>query len=362
MISHLQWFFERAAETILSSFRTWDSFVEALSRVPRVFVNFSDLLAWPYLLSSLILAWLIYIFAKRNGTTTAASFRDFAFPSWIYQHPSAALDFRFMAVDVLMAFLLYVPIYTGIRLLGTKVTSSIIVDRLAWEPPRTLSATAVVLAAMVFLLLLDFVNYWAHVWFHKSPMLWPFHQVHHSAEVLTPATGNRVHPVENIVVAILQVPVVGLSAVFYQNILGPDRQFLLIGGVTVIGFSLALLGTHLRHSHIRFSFGPWLNRVLICPAHHQIHHSIEARHWNKNFGAKLTIWDAVFGTLYSPDRPEKFRIGLADKESRQFTTLGELYFLPFVDTLRGFVAWAVRKANSYRFQRDPVSLDQSTNY
>ena len=349
MASNIQWFLERTVEALFSSFRSWGSLVEALSRVPRTFVNFSDALAWPYLLSSIALAWLMYVFTKRNGTADAASFRDFAFPSRIYRHSSAAVDFRFMAADILLACLLYVPLYTGIRALSTKIMSALVVDRLSWEPPHSLPPTAVLLAALVFLLLLDFVNYWAHVWFHKSSVLWSFHQVHHSAEVLTPATANRVHPIENIIVAILQAPVVALSAVLYQNIVGPDRQFIMIGGITVIGFSLTLLGTHLRHSHIWFSFGPWLNRILISPAHHQIHHSIEARHWNKNFGAKFTIWDALFGTLYQPHRPEAFRIGLPNGGMPEFTTVRQLYFVPFANAARRFFAWPARRVDAVEF-------------
>ncbi|BFU96173.1 MAG: putative Fatty acid hydroxylase [Nitrospira sp.] len=329
IVDGLRWFLERTVETAFSSFRSRESFAEALGHVPTVFVNFSNGLAWPYLLSSVLLAWVIYVFARRSRTTTVASFLEFAFPSRLYRHPSTALDFRFMAVDVFVTMLLYAPMFTGVGLLGTKIISAVLVDRLGWDPPRALSVAALVLAAVGFLLLSDCVNYWSHVWFHRSPLLWSFHRVHHSAEVLTPAAAYRVHPVENAVVVMLQAPIVGLSAVFYQNILGPDRQITMIFGVSVIGFILALMGTHLRHSHIWFSYGPWLNRVVMSPAHHQIHHSIESRHWNKNFGVKFTIWDQLFGTLYAPEKPEALKVGLPDAGPPEFTSVPRLYFLPF---------------------------------
>jgi sterol desaturase/sphingolipid hydroxylase (fatty acid hydroxylase superfamily) len=352
----LQWFIERVVETIFSNLRSWESFTAAIGRVPTVFVDFSGILAWPYLLSSLVLAWLIYAYTRE--TESAGSFREFAFPYRIYRHPSTTLDFRFMVVDVLLAFLLYVPIYTAIRLVGTKMMSYLMIDQFSWQSPRALSPAAAVLSALGFILLLDLVNYWSHVWFHKIPLLWPFHQVHHSAEVLTPVTGNRVHPVENIIVAALQAPVFGLAAVCYQNVIGPDREFLMIGGVTAIGFTIALLGTHLRHSHIWFSFGPWLNRVLMCPAHHQIHHSLEPRHWNKNFGTKFTIWDALFGTLYSPHHSERFQIGLPNNESAAFTTVRKLYLMPFVYAVRQLFTWLGRTT----FDQNVDRLDQPTSY
>lgn len=325
----IQWFIERAVEEIFSAFLSWDNFKQALAHVPKVFVNLSNGLAWPYLLSSVILAWGIYHAAKRNGAIQTASFREFAFPASLYRHPSTKLDFRFMAVDMLVTFLFSVPVFSAFGLLANKILSVVVVDRLGWEPPHTLSPTSIFSLSVGFLVLTDFVNYWAHVWFHRSPTLWAFHEVHHSAEVLTPAAAYRVHPIENLIIVMLQAPVAGLSALCFRHILGPDREFMMIFGVSIIGFIYALLGTHLRHSHIWFSYGPWLNRLIMCPAHHQIHHSVDPRHWNRNFGVKFTVWDAWFGTLYQPGKPETLRVGLPGAGLREFSTVRQLYFVPF---------------------------------
>jgi sterol desaturase/sphingolipid hydroxylase (fatty acid hydroxylase superfamily) len=343
MIEDIQWFLGRVAEYALASFFSWSNFTEAIGKVPRVFTDFSNGLAWPYLLSSLALAWLIYVHAKRRGSISATSFREFAFPARLYSHPSTRLDCRFAAIDIVLTFLLYVPIMTGVGLLGAKGISLVLVGLMAWEPPRILSSTAIIVAAIGFLVLHDFINYWAHVLFHKVPLLWSFHQVHHSAEVLTPAAAYRVHPVEIIGFAVLQAPAVGLSAVFYENILGRDQQITMIFGVSIVGFVLALLGTHLRHSHVWFSYGPVLNRVFMSPAHHQIHHSIDPRHWNKNFSVKLAVWDALFGTLYVPREPETLQVGLPDTHPQDFTTVRKLYFLPFAKVAKGLFLLAHRR-------------------
>lgn len=342
-IEGIQWFLDRAAEYAFASFLSWSNFLEAIGQIPRVFTNFSNGLAWPYLLSSLALAWVIYVFAERKGGTLVSSFREFAFPSRLYRHPSTRLDCRFAAIDIVLTFLLYVPIMTGVGLLGTKGISLVLAGLMCWEPPRSLSPMAITAAAIGFLFLHDCINYWAHVLFHKVPLLWSFHQVHHSAEVLTPAAAYRVHPVEIIGFAAMQAPAVGLSAVFYENILGRDQQISMIFGVSIIGFVLALLGTHLRHSHIWFSYGPVLNRVFMSPAHHQIHHSIDPRHWNKNFSVKLAIWDAFFGTLYVPREAETLQVGLPDADPRDFTTVRKLYFLPFAKMAKGVFSLARRR-------------------
>ena len=343
MIEGIQWFLDRVVEYAFASFLSWSNFMEALGRVPRVFTDFSYGLAWPYLLSSLVLAWVIYVFATRRGRTSATSFREFAFPARLHRHPSTRLDWRFAAIDLCLTFLLYVPIMTGVGLLGVKAMSAVLVGLLSWEPPRSLSPMAIIAAAMGFLILHDFINYWAHVLFHKVPLLCSFHQVHHSAEVLTPAAAYRVHPVEIMSFAVLQAPAVGLSAFFYENILGRDQQITMIFGVSIVGFVLALLGTHLRHSHIWLSYGPVLNRVFMSPAHHQIHHSIDPRHWNKNFSVKLAVWDALFGTLYVPREPETLQVGLPDADSRDFTTVRKLYFLPFEKAGRGLLSLGQRR-------------------
>jgi sterol desaturase/sphingolipid hydroxylase (fatty acid hydroxylase superfamily) len=342
-IEGTQWFLDRVAEYVFASFLSWSNFTEAIGKVPRVFTDFSNGLAWPYLFSSLALAWVIYVLAKRRGRTSATSFREFVFPARLYRHPSTRLDCRFAALDLFLTFLLYVPIMTGVGLLGAKAMSAVLVGLTSWEPPRTLSSTAIIAAAIGFLILHDFINYWAHVLFHKVPLLWSFHQVHHSAEVLTPAAAYRVHPIEIISFAVLQAPAVGLSAVFYENILGRDQQITMIFGVSVVGFVLALLGTHLRHSHIWFSYGPMLNRVFMSPAHHQIHHSVDPRHWNKNFSVKLAVWDALFGTLYNPGAPETLQVGLPDADPHDFTTVRKLYFLPFAKVAKRVLSLAHRR-------------------
>ena len=340
MIESIQWFMDRVAECVFASFLSWSNFTGAIGKMPQVFTDFSYGSAWPYLLSSLALAWVIYVIAKRRGRPSATSFREYVFPSRLYCHPSTLLDCRFAAIDLFFTFLLYVPILTGVGLLGAKAMSAVLVGLTSWEPPRTLSPTTIIAAAIGFLTLHDFINYWAHVLFHKVPLLWSFHQVHHSAEVLTPAAAYRVHPVEIISFAFLQAPAVGLSAVFYENILGREQQITMIFGVSVFGFVLALLGTHLRHSHIWLSYGPVLNRVFMSPAHHQIHHSIDSRHWNKNFSVKLAVWDALFGTLYVPREPETLQVGLPDADPCDFTTVRKLYFLPFAKAAKGFFSLA----------------------
>lgn len=339
LIENVTWFWERVVECSFSSFMSWDAFVAAIGKVPQVFIDFSHGLAWPYLLSSFLVAWIMFVLAKWRGGREVVWFREFAFPGKLYRHPSTLLDCRFVAIDIFLYFLLYVPIITGLNLLGCKAMGAVIFGLTSWEPPSTLAQASAVGAAIGFLMLHDFINYWVHVLFHKIPSLWAFHQVHHSAEVLTPVTAYRVHPIELIAFALCNAPVVGLAAVFYQNFVGREVQILSIFGLSILG----LLGSHLRHSHILFCFPSSLSRIVLSPAQHVIHHSIDTQHWNKNFGVKLAVWDALFGTLYVPKGTETLRVGLRDATSRSFSTVRELYFLPFAKAVGGLVMLPYRR-------------------
>ena len=71
---------------------------------------------------------------------------------------------------------------------------------------------------------------------------------------------------------------------------------------------------NLRHSHVWLSFGPVWEHIFISPAQHQVHHSIDKQHYNKNYGEVLAIWDWMFGTLYVPQTRAKIAFDLCDNE------------------------------------------------
>ncbi len=62
------------------------------------------------------------------------------------------------------------------------------------------------------------------------------------------------------------------------------------------------------------SFQGWLGRIFVSPAHHQVHHSGDPKHFNKNFGSCLALWDWMFGTLYVPKKErEPLSFGFPDR-------------------------------------------------
>ena len=59
---------------------------------------------------------------------------------------------------------------------------------------------------------------------------------------------------------------------------------------------------YVQHSHMWIAFRGVLGRIFVSPAHHQVHHWANPKHFNKNFGSCLALWDWMFGTLYAPEK------------------------------------------------------------
>jgi creatinine amidohydrolase/Fe(II)-dependent formamide hydrolase-like protein len=162
------------------------------------------------------------------------------------------------------------------------------------------------------------------------PILWPFHKAHHTAEVLTPVTAFRVHPVDLLWTQSLAnaatAPVTALFAwLFRDSVSG----WTFLGANALIG-ATALLA-NLKHMQIWMTYGP-LDRWWISPAHHQIHHSANPAHWGKNRGFELALWDRLCGTLHVPTREREVgALGIGDGCEARWHAVGRLYAMPFVE-------------------------------
>jgi sterol desaturase/sphingolipid hydroxylase (fatty acid hydroxylase superfamily) len=146
----------------------------------------------------------------------------------------------------------------------------------------------------VVCLINTFIGYWAHRFMHL-PWMWEIHKVHHAAEEMNLVTTFRNHPVEQLLMSILNAfPVALLGA--------PKPVIFVYTGMTMIYGSLA-------HSEINLKSRLW-DIIWITPAAHRIHHSDRLEHFDHNFGI-LTIWDFLFGTYHAPVS-EKLKYGVED--------------------------------------------------
>jgi hypothetical protein len=101
-------------------------------------------------------------------------------------------------------------------------------------------------------------------------------------------------------------------------------------GITVIIFGA--LGDVLMHSHVWLSWGRF-NHIFFCPAMHQIHHSRALKHLYRNFGAALSVWDLIFGTIYLPNRREDITYGIYEENKQLYTNALVAWVRPFYEIM-----------------------------
>ena len=158
------------------------------------------------------------------------------------------------------------------------------------------AATAILFLAYEF-------GYWLdHTLKHRVPALWELHKPHHTAEVLTPLTVFRVHPLDTLMLANNLAIVVGLAAAACSYAFGGETKVFSVDGTNILLVGFAYAYVHLQHSQFWIPIRGPLGRVFMSPAHHQLHHSKNPAHFNCNMGSCLAVWDWLFGTLIEPPK------------------------------------------------------------
>ena len=291
-------------------------------------------LYWNYVLMAYAMGGVILWFRHRKTHRLSQVLADL-FPKRVWWQRSVLHDMGFSYLMLILQFGLIGMIGTAI---GNQVAQRF-ADMENLLPKELLPVSAgpsviMVVTTLTLTLAADFALYIAHWLLHRVPILWPFHATHHSAETLTPFTGYRQHPVDTIINTVVSGIIVGATFGALKLLFGPDTHFLGLGGQTVLILLFYLLGYHLRHTHIWVDYGPSFSRIFISPAQHQIHHSVDPRHHDKNLGYMLAIWDGLFGTLYLPQKQENLIFGINDSFFGSHPTFLSLLYAPFLQVIR----------------------------
>lgn len=156
------------------------------------------------------------------------------------------------------------------------------------------SAARIVIA----LFIVDFTVYWIHRSQHHYPVMWRTHAWHHSIEQMYWFAGFRTSFFHSLLNNLPQVII-------------PVAVFKLTPAEAGIGYSIGLFIQFIEHTNWRLSFGP-LNRLLVTPDYHRIHHSATL-YRGKNLAGTFRIWDRMFGTYVDPASvKEEFLLGLGE--------------------------------------------------
>ena len=295
-----------------------------------------------FMLGALAFAILFYVDRRRSRRRrmSVSGFIRTIFPARILWHPSSRLDMRLWVLNTLVFASGYAMLALG-ALFWRDAAVSGLTSLFGAHEPTAFPLWAVIAMATLFELLAYEFGYWsAHYVFHAVPALWEFHKVHHSAEVMTTFTEMRTHPVEIISFMNVIAFFTGLVFGMMTYVFGPG-----VHAYTLLNLNIALMAFlitvgHLRHSHLWIAFTGLAGKLLQSPAHHQIHHSDQPRHFNKNLGFALAVWDWAFGTLYVPETHEKITFGVGAAHV-DFKTVFTSFALPFLRAAEHLRSWTL---------------------
>jgi sterol desaturase/sphingolipid hydroxylase (fatty acid hydroxylase superfamily) len=141
---------------------------------------------------------------------------------------------------------------------------------------------------LVYLVVLDFFEYWYHRAQHGIRQGWALHSLHHSQRDMNLWSDNRNHLLDDVIHDIY------LAVIALAIGVAPSQYVLLV--------SVSRALQSLQHANVRIHFG-WLGeRLLVSPRFHRMHHAIGIGHESKgkgslggcNFGVLLPWWDIAF--------------------------------------------------------------------
>jgi len=297
-----------------------------------------------YLASSILVAWLIWRKIRRDGAAASpndaelaeGTFTRFLFPRKVWTHPSAWLDLRYMVFHKVVSYFLLLGLSGWAVAAGFRATSGgMTVSQALDESARSEASDFLIAIGYMFaiFLVVDFIAWAIHYLQHRVPILWQFHKVHHSAEVMHPISNFREHPIDNLSYGLFIGVGYGAANGVAVNVLGYTPSMPALLGVPLLMFLFNVVGYNLRHSHIWLRWPGRLSMMFPSPAHHHVHHSSHPDHLDKNFAFMFPVWDVIFRTYHMPEDNRDVRFGTVE-DSSELNSCLRLYFVPFRDAWR----------------------------
>lgn len=276
-----------------------------------------------YLITSLALAYYVYFKSKRKE-----SFVAYILHKKVWLSKSAFVDYSLIIFNSFFKLILIAPFL----LFGLKLafnTNDFLLAQFGYASFSLTTAQTLILYTISLSILNDFMTYVIHLLFHKIPFLWEFHKIHHSATSMSPFTQYRLHPIELLANNIKGILVFGITTGVFDYLSEHQISKWTYLGVNVFSFAFYTWGANLRHSHVKLKFFNFLEYIFISPLQHQVHHSDNPKHFDKNLGSRLALWDWMFGTLIRSNQVEKITFGLGKEDNKNYVSFFQNLFMPF---------------------------------
>ena len=172
----------------------------------------------------------------------------------------------------------------------------------------------------ISLLFLDFVRYCAHRLYHRVPVLWRLHRLHHTDLDIDYSTQFRFHPLETFSSAAITLPFIALFSPAVEAILLHKLVF-------VVTSFFVHANTRLPANLERVA-----GLIFTTPDIHKVHHSTTLSESNANFGALFSFWDRLLGTFVAHPQAGvlKMEIGVKEMQDPKHLRLGWMLLNPFL--------------------------------
>jgi sterol desaturase/sphingolipid hydroxylase (fatty acid hydroxylase superfamily) len=301
-----------------------------------------DGLSWLLFLGSIVLAAIVTYGHQLSTRGTIRGFMDYALPWSRLRHPSARADLFLWLARRMTSSLSIIPITITTATAGYAVNEALHhVTGLNHRPGAGVTPMLMVVFTVTMLIAYDLSYYIYHYLQHKVRFMWELHAVHHSAEVMIGITKDRIHPLDQFMNDLWNGIIPGMAYGIWLFIC-LDPAEVLVFGINVYVLRNLLMMDVVRHTHYAFSFGKFLDRFVLCPHAHQLHHSSAPQHRDKNFGLLLCVWDRMFGTMVDPRPGESFVFGI-DERTADYHTLAGSFVIPVIRMAKALIPSRLEK-------------------
>ncbi len=139
---------------------------------------------------------------------------------------------------------------------------------------------------------IDFMFYWWHRTSHVVNVMWAVHGVHHQSEDYNLAVALRQPLFEPITWFFFYAPLalLGVSPIHY-----------------LVGYGINRLYQFFIHTELVGKLGP-LEWIFNTPSHHRVHHGVQLKYLDRNYGAIFIVWDRLFGTFQEEEEAPVYGI------------------------------------------------------
>lgn len=272
---------------------------------------------------------LAYRQKRRRGRTNMKALLRAISAKKFLRRESLYADVKLLALSVIFMPSVMAALVISSNAVAMAVNAALTGAFGAFEPTACCSLATKVFATIVLFLAYEIGYFVDHYLKHRVPFLWELHKVHHTADVLTPLTNFRNHPIDNIIFGYVLSLFIGGASGALAWLFGHKTEIFAVDGKNIIFLLFLWTIGHLQHSQFWIPFrGVW-GYLILSPAHHQIHHSCDSAHFNRNLGSVLAVWDWMAGTLEIPTQKNpRLVYGVTEEGVNPHSSFGTLIAPP----------------------------------